>query len=166
MQPRSASGKTSASCGAFARRIVPGAEVLTIADLWRSWCAHNHEPQDANEAGGIGKRRLSGALRDHVNGLPAPTPFSHRGAKVRGWRGWQLLDEAPETMAIEVGQPDDSFIGEKTSFLLDGEEVPGAELWRRFRAKGAGWRLNVVNGTATIDEAFVVDRETPPLPGL
>ena len=82
--------------GAFARRIVRGSAVLTITDLWKAWCEHHEELPVVSEAGGIGKRRLSSALRGHVPGLPAAKAFSNAGAKVRGWRGWELLDEALE----------------------------------------------------------------------
>ena len=82
--------------GAFARRFVRGAAMLTVADVWEAWCEQNEELADALEAGGIAKRRLSTALCAHVEGLPAPRPYSEAGRKVRGWRGWRLLaaDEA------------------------------------------------------------------------
>lgn len=76
--------------GRFARRIVRGAATLALSRVWQAWCEHNEEPETAMEAGGIGKRRLSSALRDHVPGLPAPKPYSVNGRKVRGWRGWKL----------------------------------------------------------------------------
>ena len=91
--------------GAFARLIVRGPDTMTVAALWEAWCQHNDEPATATEAGGINKRRLSNALRDHVPGLPAAKAFSLQGRKVRGWRGWQLLDEAPEPVTKSVERP-------------------------------------------------------------
>lgn len=91
--------------GAFARLIVRGPDTMTVAALWEAWCQHNDEPATATEAGGINKRRLSSALRDHVPGLPAAKAFSLQGRKVRGWRGWQLLDEAPEPVTKSVECP-------------------------------------------------------------
>ena len=85
--------------GAFARLIVRGPDTMTVAALWEAWCQHNDEPATATEAGGINKRRLSSALRDHVPGLPAAKAFSLQGRKVRGWRGWQLLEEPPSEPA-------------------------------------------------------------------
>ena len=154
--------------GAFARRVQRGADVLTVAKLWQAWCRHNDEFGDVAEAGGVSKRRLSGALRDHVPGLPAPTPFSHLGDKVRGWRGWELLDEVPEAAAP---LPSGAVAGtvpmlDGTLYRLDDEDVGGEELLRRLRAQGAGWRLHVENGIATIDQVFTVDQETLPLPGM
>ena len=82
--------------GNFAKRIVHGSGTLTVAEVWSAWCQHNDEQDEAGaEPGGIGRRRLSSALRDHVGGLPAPKPYKVDGASSRGWRGWQLLDEAP-----------------------------------------------------------------------
>ena len=94
--------------GAFARRIVPGGDVLTVAEVWEAWCEHNGEPASAQEPGGIGKRRLSKALRDHVPQLRDAKSFSVHGRKLRGWRGWRLL--SPE----EAEQADAEQQAEKT----------------------------------------------------
>ena len=69
--------------GDFACRIVRGAGRLTVAEAWQAWCKHNDEPEAATEAGGIGKLRLSGALRDHVPGLPTAKATSVGGKVAR-----------------------------------------------------------------------------------
>ena len=56
----------------------------------------NGETEDSNDPGGVSNRRLGGALRAHVPDLGLPKQISVKGKRVRGWRGWQLLDEAPE----------------------------------------------------------------------
>ena len=96
--------------GSFACRIVRGAGALTVADLWAAWCEHNEELADAKEAGGIGKRRLSTALRDHVPGLSTPKQITVDGKKARGWRGWCLL-----TLAYEAEAPAKRIIAEAPS---------------------------------------------------
>ena len=65
--------------GAFARLIVRGPDTMTVASLWEAWRRHNDESTTVTEAGGINKRRLSSALRDHVPGLPAAKAFSFTG---------------------------------------------------------------------------------------
>ena len=156
--------------GVFATRLVPASSgVLSLADVWIAWADHNAESADAADPGGISRRKLTGALRDHVNGLPRPKQIRTGGKNVRGWRGWQLLDEAPEEL-YEHAATVTTMIGEKPSFYdtryrLDGEEVTGAELLRRLRSKGKSWRLHVDGGTATI-EPLDPDRETLPLPGI
>ena len=77
--------------GEFARRIVRGDVVLAVPQVWQEWCIHNGEKEDAKEPGGIGKRRLSRALSDHVPGLGRPKQITVDGHNVRGWRGWRLL---------------------------------------------------------------------------
>ena len=78
--------------GRFARRVVRGGEVLTVAEVWRAWCEHNDEPSaEATAAGGIPRQRLSTVLRDHVAGLPSPKQIRIKGKNHRGWRRWRLL---------------------------------------------------------------------------
>lgn len=77
--------------GRFARRVVRGGEVLTVAEVWRAWCEHNDEPAEATTAGGIPHQRLSAVLRDHVDGLPSPKQIRIKGKNHRGWRRWRLL---------------------------------------------------------------------------
>ena len=80
--------------GEFAKRIVPGAGTLTVAELWAGWCEHNGKassPDRIQEIGGISKRRLSGLLREYLLGrLPEPKSTTVDGKNVRGWRGWKL----------------------------------------------------------------------------
>ena len=87
--------------GAFSRRIVRADGVLTVPQAWQAWCEHNGETEEAKEPGGIGKRRLSSALCDHVPDFRKPQQISVNGRNVRGWRGWRLLSleeaEAQET---------------------------------------------------------------------
>ena len=89
--------------GEFARRIVRGDGVLAVGQVWQEWCGHNTEKEDAKEPGGIGKRRLSKALSDHVPGLGRPQQISVGGHNVRGWRGWRLLtaEELENELAAE-----------------------------------------------------------------
>ena len=138
--------------GAFARLIVRGPDTMTVAALWEAWCQHNDEPTTATEAGGINKRRLSSALRDHVPGLPAAKAFSLQGRKVRGWRGWQLLDEPPELeakdKAARLAVPD-------LDPPLTDEEVPIVEgIIRQFRAYSAKLEVDgkSMKGLFTTDE--------------
>ena len=77
--------------GEFSRRIMRGHGVLAVAEVWQAWCEHNGEPIDAKEPGGIGKRRLSRALRDHVPDLGNPRQNTVDNNNVRGWRGRRLL---------------------------------------------------------------------------
>lgn len=78
--------------GRFARRLVRGDEVLTVAEVWRAWCEHNDEPSaEATAAGGIPRQRLSMVLRDHVAGLPIPKQIRIKGKNHRGWHRWRLL---------------------------------------------------------------------------
>ena len=78
--------------GRFARRVVRGGEVLTVAEVWRAWCEHNDEPSaEATTAGGIPHQRVSAVLRDHVDGLPSPKQIRIKGKNHRGWRRWRLL---------------------------------------------------------------------------
>ena len=107
--------------GALAERIIPCVgERLTVAEVWEAWCEHNDENGDVTEAGGISKRRLTRALRNHVQWLPAPRAFSLDGKKVRGWRDWKLLtvEEWESTQTVEqairrltVDYPGVSFFG-------------------------------------------------------
>ena len=89
--------------GAFARRIVRGDGVLTVPQVWQAWREFNSETIEAEEPGGIGKRRLSAALCAHVPDLRMPQQISVDGHNVRGWRGRRLLSpeevEAQETAA-------------------------------------------------------------------
>ena len=82
--------------GEFARRMVRGGDQVSFASVWSAWCGHNEEAPQASEAGGIARRSLSGALRGHVPGLPMPKQSSVNGTNGRRWRGWQLLDAAPD----------------------------------------------------------------------
>ena len=147
--------------GSFTRRIVRGAGRLTVAEAWEAWCEHHDEPPTATDAGGIGKRKLSGALRDHVPGLPAPKQTSLGGKVARGWMGWRLA--APEAAQPTPAVPRPTFYD--TRYRLGDETVTGAELLRRLREKGSAWRLRVDGGEATI-EPLHQDRETLPLPGM
>ena len=78
--------------GRFARRVVRGDEVLTVAEVWCAWCEHNDEPAaEATAAAGIPRQRLSTVLRDHVAGLPSPKQIRIKGKNHRGWHRWRLL---------------------------------------------------------------------------
>jgi phage/plasmid-associated DNA primase len=103
--------------GEFARRIVRSDGVLSVAQVWNEWCSHNGEKDDAKEPGGIGKRRLSTALSDHVANLGRPKQISTEGRNVRGWRGWRLLSPA------EVASADANRQAEKSG------TIPFIELW-------------------------------------
>ena len=89
--------------GAFARRLVRDVDAtLPFAEVWDAWCQYNEEnPTEAQAAGGITKRRLSGALRNFVPRLPVARQFRVDGQRVRGFRGWRLL--SPEEMENEAG---------------------------------------------------------------
>lgn len=153
--------------GAFATRLVRGGgDVLTFSAVWEAWCLHNDEPLDSREPGGVGKRRLTGALRDHVDGLPAPTQIRKKGMNARGWRAWRLLDEVPDPEAQPAVMPAGTVpvLDDDTVFQLGGESVTGRELLRRLRSLGAGWRLHVEAGIAMIEQVFVPDTATAPLP--
>ena len=91
--------------GRFARRVVRGGEVLTVAEVWRAWCEHNDEPStEATTVGGIPRLRLSTVLRGHVAGLPTPKQIRIKEKNHRGWRRWRLLKvEAPITHEMLVG---------------------------------------------------------------
>ena len=143
-----------AEIGEFARRLVPGNDVLVLSDVWASWCEHNGEPVDVKEPGGVSRRRLSTTLRDHVDGLPRVTQIKVNGSPMRGWRGWQLLDEAPEK---EVDPPSYDGVDPDQLYVLDGVEVPYREVLRRWRAKGAGWSLTCWTAPVLIDGKEVVD---------
>ena len=95
--------------GAFAQRIVPGGNVLTLDQAWRTWCEFVQAAPDESEAGGIKRLRFSSMLRDYVTGLPAPKLVSVGGKKMRGWRSWDLLtpeeaEAAAEQQAEETEQ--------------------------------------------------------------
>ena len=93
----------SGEIGEFARRIVRGDGVLTVPQVWQGWCEHNGETVEAKEPGGIGKRRLSNALCDHVPDFRKPQQISVEGLNVRGWRGWRLLTaEEAEDKSLEI----------------------------------------------------------------
>ena len=83
--------------GTFAVRIVRGGDTpLFTSEVWAAWCEHNDEEPDATTAGGIAKNKLTPQLRELVRGLPKATHVTIiPGKQGRGWRGWQLLDEAP-----------------------------------------------------------------------
>ena len=123
--------------GEFARRVVVGGGgVLAFGEVWQAWCEHNGEAIDAKEPGGIGKRRLTGALRDHVRDLPAPRQVRVGGSNARGWRGWRLLtpDEVPEAAAAA---PSDAAEAKRQAVLrsllrdaaLSSIEQRGAHVW-------------------------------------
>ena len=159
--------------GAFARRVVPGGEILTVAELWTAWCQHNDEPADAKEPGGLSKRKLSGALRDYVDGLPAPKQISVQGHNARGWRNWRLLsiDEAAgaDQEAPEVVHADDpetrarhlrSLLGPHRYRLPDGTLLTGTELAAeiiRLEAQpdGVKWSVEMPPGGVQIDSSIL-----------
>ena len=91
--------------GEFAQRLVrDAAATLPFADVWDAWCQYNEEdPTNAQEPGGITKRRLSRALRNYVPRLPVARQFRVDGdQRVRGFRGWRLLSpEEAEQAAAE-----------------------------------------------------------------
>ncbi len=93
--------------GRFARRLVRGGEVLTVAAVWHAWCEHNEEDsRTATAADGIPHQRLSKVLCDHVAGLPKPKQIRVDGKNVRGWRGWRLLAvEEAEAPVVGEGTP-------------------------------------------------------------
>ncbi len=140
--------------GEFARRIVRGADTLTVADVWAAWCEHNEEPENASDAGGIAKRRLSTALRDHVERLPAARPYSEAGRKVRGWRGWRLLT-VEEAEAATKPEPAATVAG-RVFKLPDGRTLTEAELWAEFEEKGPGWSMRTWCSPVYIDGDLVV----------
>ena len=74
--------KGAGEIGEFAQRIVRGDGVLTVAQVWQAWCEHNGEQIQAQEPGGIGKRRLSKALYDHISDPPKPQQISLRGVRL------------------------------------------------------------------------------------
>ena len=96
--------------GAFARRIVRGDGVMVVPQVWQAWCEHNGETEEAKEPGGIGKRRLSTALCDHVSDFRKPQQISVDGSNVRGWRGWRLMPvaeaeaAAAKPVSLEAGK--------------------------------------------------------------
>lgn len=154
--------------GEFSRRFVRGSGILTVRDVWSSWCRFNDEPTETAESGGIKRQRISAMLRDHVAGFPAAKQVKVDGKNARGWRGWQLLDETPEQdveLAAAAGAVP-MLHDAGAVYRLDGEDVTGAELWRRYRALGPGGRLQIAGEIATIDRAFSTDDETLPLPGM
>ena len=153
--------------GMFSRRIVraPGSRVLTFGEVWQQWCAYHGEPIDAREPGGISNRRLGNALRKHVPDLGAPKQISVGGKKARGWRGWQLLDEAPTS---EAEQPK-SFHAVTYLLLPDRTPMTGNELLAELRRRGAGQRLStwtspvLVNGQSRevrFEESAELQRST------
>ena len=106
--------------GEFARRIVRGDGVLTVAQVWHAWCEHNGEPMNAQAPGGIGRRSLSKALSDHIFDLDKPRQITVDGNNVRGWRGWRLLTE-------EEAQRATAEQAEKTQPAADYAPSPEAE---------------------------------------
>ena len=106
--------------GEFARRIVRGDGVLTVAQVWHAWCEHNGEPMNAQAPGGIGRRSLSKALSDHIFDLGKPRQITVDGNNVRGWRGWRLLTE-------EEAQRATAEQAEKTQPAADYAPSPEAE---------------------------------------
>ena len=98
--------------GRFARRVVRGGEVLTVAEVWRAWCEHNDEPSaEATAAGGIPRQRISTVLRDHVAGLPSPKQLRIKGKNHRGWRRWRLL--TVEALEGRPARPDPPITNEE-----------------------------------------------------
>ena len=87
--------------GEFARRIVRGPDRLAFSHVWAAWTLSQDEVPQASEAGGIHKKGLTVAMRAHVPELPAPKQIRIAGKPnpVKGWKGWQLLDEAPAVVA-------------------------------------------------------------------
>ena len=128
--------------GIFSRRFVRCSGTLTVAEVWSAWCEHNEEPETAEKPGGISRRFLSTVLRDYVEGLPKPKQLTVRkGKNARGWRGWRLLDQAPDTVSDET---------DEIRFRLpDGSERTGSELQDELRQRGSGWVLVVWADTYT-----------------
>ena len=106
--------------GEFARRIVRGDGVLTVAQVWHAWCEHNGEPMNAQAPGGIGRRSLSKALSDYIFDLGKPRQITVDGNNFRGWRGWRLLTE-------EEAQRATAEQAEKTQPAADYAPSPEAE---------------------------------------
>ena len=98
--------------GEFAQRLVRDADAtLPFADVWDAWCQYNEEdPTNAQEPGGIIKRRFSGALRNFVPRLPVARQFRIEGKRVRGFRGWRLLspEEAEQAAAEQQAETEPS----------------------------------------------------------
>ena len=116
--------------GEFARRIVRGDGVLTVAQSWQEWCEHNGEKIDAKAPGGIGKRSLSKALSDHIFDLGKPRQITVNGNNFRGWRGWRLPTE-------EEAQRATAEQAEKTQPAAD--YAPGPEAEQAIRDLQAGF---------------------------
>ena len=124
-------------------------------------------------AGGLSKRKLSGALRDYVDGLPAPKQISVQGHNARGWRNWRLLsiDEAAgaDLEAPEVVHADDpetrarhlrSLLGPHRYRLPDGTLLTGTELAAeiiRLEAQldGVKWSVEMPPGGVQIDSSIL-----------
>ncbi|MCY4439993.1 MAG: hypothetical protein OXE53_07270 [Deltaproteobacteria bacterium] len=143
--------------GEFAERIVQGAGVLTVAELWAGWCEHNREtgnPDRIQETGGISKRNLSGVLREYMLGkLREPKVTTVNGKNVRGWRGWTMKPVAhPQSEAGEIrggvasvpaGSPRERFHpGKFLDIAGDKTQPPDrrerAVKWARFLERGTG----------------------------
>ena len=161
--------------GEFAERIVPGAGILTVAELWAGWCEHNGEtgnPGRIQETGGISKRKLSGVLREYMLGrLPAPKATTVSGKNVRGWRGWTLKPVAPpQSNAGEVrggagnvhaGSPELKFHPRRFVEIAEDETQP-----RDRRERSAKWARFLRNGTESVlrktAEEFLDSAGDPP----
>ena len=116
--------------GRFARRVVRGGEVLTVAKVWHAWCEHNDEASaEVTAAGGIPHQRISTVLRDHVDGLSSPKQIRIKGKNHRGWRNWRLLTveelegqghpDSPITTEESQDRPARPPITTKTVFRLE-----------------------------------------------
>lgn len=144
--------------GEFAKRIVPGEGLLTVAELWAAWCRHNGKtgnPDQIQEAGGISKRKLSGALREYLLGrFPAPKVTTVGGKRIRGWRGWKLQPVAHLQSEAEKFHP-----GEFFEIAEDDSQPPAR------REKAARW-AQFLNGKGVISrkaaEAFLDSTGNPP----
>ena len=116
----------------FARRIVrSGGAHVTVSEAWIAWCKHNGVPIKATTVGGITRRSLGAALRDHVSGLPASKSYTVAGKSMRGWRGWQLLSVADAAaLATPAAKMAERAINELLEAFSDltAEE---REQWRR-----------------------------------
>ena len=136
--------------GAFAARIVRGAGPLTVAAVWEAWCDHNEEPHEARSPGGIPRNHLSRRLGEIVTGLPAPKQVKANGKTVRGWHGWQLLDEAPETAP---DQPDVVPVENRDGETIGIGQVQPNGAVRFVDAEGHlhGGTVGNLNGAASLD---------------
>ena len=133
--------------GGFAKRIVPGAGTLTLAELWAGWCEHNGKTRNFDriqQIGGISKRKLSGVLREHLLGkLPAPKSTTIDGKNVRAWRGWELKPVAHLQSSTHAESPAAKLLPEKFVEIAEDETQPRdrrerAVRWARFLEKNTG----------------------------